>query len=800
MELPKDYDIKIEEKKWSKFWEKNGTYKFNPDLKKPIYSVDTPPPYISGKMHIGHAFSYSQQDFIVRFMRMHGFNVFYPFGTDDNGLPTERFIEKTNNVKSRNMSRAEFIDLCLKTLKKVTPECIQDFKDLAISSDYDIYYSTIDKHSQKISQRSFIQLFKKGDAYQKDFPTIWCPECQTSVAQAELEDKEQSSFFSTLKFESEEKELPIATTRPELLPACVAVFINPEDKRYKNLIGKKAKVPLLNFEVPILEDESADPEKGTGILMVCSYGDRSDVDAINRHKINPKIILDKNGLFIEGPYKNMKIKEARKEILKDLEAQDLILEQKQISHVVNTHDKCGTPIEFIPTKQWFIKILDKKKELIEQGNKINWFPQFMKKRYENWVLGLEWDWSISRNRYFGVPIPAWECETCKEIIIPEEKELPVDPLQTEKKCPKCGKKAKPEDMVFDTWNTSSLTPQLAIELPDAKKKIKIPVSLRPQGHDIIRTWAFYTIVKSFYHNNSIPWKDIVISGNVSLGGEKMSKSKGNTVNPQEVMEKYGADAVRFWAASSKLGEDFDYEEKDVITGKKTITKLWNAAKFSMMHLVDFNPEKFDTKNLEQIDRWILSKLNKIVKESTEYFEKYEYSRTKSLVENFFWHDFCDNYLEIIKDRVYNPDKRGESGKLSAQFTLYHTLLTIIKLMAPIMPHITESLYQNYFKIHEKSDSIHISEWPKTEKKLIDEKADKIGEFFVSALNDARKAKAEKQVSMKAPIKHMSLKGKISEPEFKKIKDDLVAVLNIGKIEFDQINEKSKIDFECIIDI
>jgi len=774
-------DFKGMEEKWKKFWEKEKIYTFNPKSKKQIYSIDTPPPYISGKMHIGHAFSYSQQDFIIRFQRMKGMKVFYPFGTDDNGLPTERYIEKTNKVKSKNMGRSKFIKLSLDTLKKVTPEHIQDFVDLGISCDYDVYYSTIDNHSRKISQKSFIDLFKQGDAYKKNYPTIWCPECQTSIAQAELEDKEFTSEFSTIKFKCGGKDLLIATTRPELLGACVGVFVHPDDKRYKSLIGKKAKVPIFNFEVPILADKSAEIGKGTGVLMICSYGDKYDVDAINRHKLEPKVIFDKDGTIKQGKYKGLKIKDARKKILEDLKKGNLIKEQKQISHAVNVHDKCGTEIEFIPTEQWFIKILDKKKKFIEQGNKINWYPKFMKKRYDNWVNGLNMDWSISRNRHFGVPIPVWECKSCNEIIVAEEKELPVDPLQTNKKCPKCKKNAEPEKMVLDTWATSSLTPQIAGSL--VKPEIDIPFTLRPQGHDIIRTWAFYTIVKSYLHEKKIPWKDIVVSGNVSLGGEKMSKTKGNTVAPQEIMEKFGSDALRFWAAGSKLGGDLDYQEKDVVTGKKFVTKLMNATNFVFMNLKDWNGKK--PAKLEKLDELFLERLDILIKSATYRFENYEYSKAKQDIDNFFWKYFCDNYLEIVKKRVY----QGKGNKkLSAQYTLYKSLLVILKIVAPIMPFVTEELYQEYFKKREKDKSIHISEWPKFK----DSETDRYDKTFGILIERIARIRTEKTKAKKAMNAECVIT--LSKEDKTKLKDvlgDLQEVMNAKEIK----EGKFKVEFD-----
>ena len=764
----KQYDVKEVEKKLKLFWEKEKVYSYNSSLRKKVYSVDTPPPTVSGSMHLGHAFSYSQQDFIARFRRMFEGNIFYPFGTDDNGLPTERLVEKINNVKSKSLTRQKFIELCLKTLKEITPKFIQDWKDIGVSADYNICYSTIDKNSQRLSQKSFIDLYKKKEIYQKDFPSIWCPECQTAIAQAELEDKELGSLFSTLKFSCDKKELLIATTRPELLGACVAVFVNPKDDRYKKLIGKKAKVPLFNYDVPIIADDSAQIDKGTGVLMICSYGDKYDAQAIAKHKLSPKVILNKDGTLNIDKYKGMRIKEARKTILADLKEANLISEQKSITHMVNVHDKCGTEIEIIPTSQWFVKVLDKKEKLIELGNKINWYPEFMHKRYDTWVNGLDWDWNISRDRHFGIPIPVWECKKCKEIIIANEKELPTDPSNTKKKCPRCGEEAKGEEKVLDTWATSSISPQIASSL--ANNEIKLPFSLRPQAHDIIRTWAFYTIVKSYLHEGSIPWENIMISGNVCMGGEKMSKSKGNGVDPQFVLDNYGADALRFWAAGSKLGEDLDYQEKDLLNGRKFVTKLWNASKFVFMNLKDYDNKK--PKKFEKVDLLFLEKLNSLVKFCTDNFNVYEYSKVKMEVEKFFWQSFCDNYMEIVKNRIYNST--GDK-KLSAQYTLYYSLLTILKLIAPIMPFVTEEVYQEFFKKNEKAKSIHISSWPEFKKENVSDELD----VFYEILTKIRQEKSKAQKSMKAEITITLEKEK--EDKIKEMIEDLKSVVSAKEI-------------------
>jgi len=804
MDLPKNYNIKESEKKWQKYWEKQGIYKFNPDSKAEVYSIDTPPPTISGRMHLGHSFSYAQEDFIARFQRMLGKNVFYPFGTDDNGLPTERLIESIKKVKGSKMKRKDFIKLCLKTLEEIRPSFIQDWKNIGMSCDFDVYYTTINEHCTKLSQKSFIDLYKAGREYRKRTPFFWCPECQTAIAQVEMEDKEKDSQLVYIKFDTSiGEQITFATTRPELMPACVMMHVHPKDKRYKKFIGAKAKIPFFNREVDIQANEDVDMEFGSGAVYHCTFGDMDDVQWLEEYKVEPIEILNKDGTFNEkaGKYKGMKADEAKEAIIKDLEKQGKVKKIEKIKSVVNVHERCGTPIEILMTEQWFIKYLDLKKELLKAGKELNWFPAHMRNRYDNWVKGLKWDWCISRQRHFGIPIPVWYCKKCKEIILPDEKNLPVDPtIDKPKKQCKCGSKEFiGEKDVLDTWATSSLTPQIAAELFKGHKIYDklYPMTLRPQAHDIITFWLFNTVVKSQLHNNINPWQDVMISGwALDPHGKKMSKSKGNIIEPQSVLEKYGADCLRFWAASSKLGEDLPFQEKDLVTGKKFIVKIWNASKFTFMHLKDYKLGK--PKRLELIDRWLLSKLSILVKNSTKSFENYEYSRTKLDTENFFWHTFCDNYLEIVKDRLYNSDKRGTESRKSAQYTLYNALLTIIKLMAPIMPYITEELYALYYKKFEKDKSIHLSKWPSLD--LINKDAENAGDFFVSVLQETRKAKADKNMSLKSPVKRLIAKGKISEEDFEAMKKDIIASTNAEELVFEKLKRDSKMDSEVVIDI
>ena len=788
IEASQEYTYSEVEKKWRLYWDKEKIYSFDPKSKKKLYSIDTPPPTVSGKMHIGHAFSYSQHDFIARYHRMKGENVFYPFGTDDNGLPTERLIEKLKNVKSTKMARDSFVELCEKTIEEIKPDFIQDWKIIGMSCDFSEAYSTTNHHCIKTSQKSFLDLYQKNLVYQHTAPSMWCVHCQTAIAQAELEDREFDSNFNEVAFYLENKEkITIATTRPELLAAVVCVYVHPDDKRYTKLIGKQVIVPLFHHKVSLFADPSANPEKGTGILMICSYGDKYDVEAIHKRKLEPRIIFTPDGKLntLAGKYAGLTIKEARKEILQDLEKEKLLLSKKNIKHTVNVHERCGTEIEFLSSTQWFIKILKNKQKFLDAGKKIHWYPEFMRARYEHWVEGLGWDWCISRQRHFGVPFPVWKCTACKKIIIAEGKDLPVDPLtdKPQKKC-SCGSNSfEGEKDVMDTWATSSLTPQIILNWAEDKKhsaSMKMyPCSLRPQGHDIIRTWAFYTIVKGIYHQNEIPWKDIVVSGHVlDPKGEAMHKSKGNTVEPAEVLAKYPTDALRFWAAGSKLGDDLRYLEKDLLTGQKTVTKLWNAAKFSFSHLEDY---KEKPKKLEGFDLWILSKLQKLIQTCTENFESYEYSRVKAETEKFFWISFCDIYLEIVKDRLYNPDQRGKEARQSGQYALSTTFLTVLKLFAPIMPYITEEIYHSHYAHIEKQKSIHLSSWPVFDSHLANEKLEPLGDTLVTIISEVRKTKSGKNLSLKEPVKELILPFKKEDVAL--FIEDLKAVTKAEKISF-----------------
>ncbi|MFP4118814.1 MAG: valine--tRNA ligase [Candidatus Woesearchaeota archaeon] len=760
MELPKKYKFKEIEEKWKKYWQDNNTYVSTIKGDK-VFSVDTPPPTVSGSMHMGHAFSYAQGDFIVRFKRMTGHTIFYPFGTDDNGLPTEHLIEKTKKVRSKAMERPEFVKLCHETVKELRPSFIKPWVDLGFSVDFENAYSTISKDSIRVSQKSFIDLYHKDLAYRKETPSVWCMKCQTAIAQAEFENIQKKSWFHDIAFTDEDSnELIISTTRPELLPACVGLFAHPDDERYAHLIGKKAKVPLFDYEVPVLFDEEVDTEKGTGLMMVCTFGDKEDVEKWHKFGLDLRTVFTKTGKMNElaGKYEGMPILEARKAIVDDLKQSGSLKDSIQITHNTNVHDRCGTEIEFLKTPQWFINVMDHKDELVKAGDDIDWHPSHMKIRYKHWVENLNWDWCISRQRHFGVPFPVWYEKDTGKIIVAKDSDLPVDPTSDKPSSYEGDpENLVPETDVMDTWATSSVSPQIALgwgKTPEGEFNKAFPMTLRLQSHDIIRTWAFYTIIKAKYNHGSIPWKNVMISGFVlDKHGKKMSKSKGNAVDPVKIMDMYGADAVRHSASAVKLGEDIPFHEKYLQTAKKTITKLFNASKFAHMHLEDFEGG-FDYDVLPAIDRWMVSRINKVVREATERLEGYEFSKARVAVEQFFWHEFCDYYLEMVKDRLYKPEIYGDESRTAGQMTLAYVLERVLKIFAPYLPFVTEEIYSWRLKQLFGDSSVHVSKWPDVDETFISEDDEKAASLACDIIAAVRQQKNIEQVSQKHPVQRL----------------------------------------------
>lgn len=755
--LDKRFNLK-NEKEMQKLWEEKEAYKFKGVDERPVYSVDTPPPTVSGKLHVGHIFSFTQSEMLVRYHRLKGENVYYPFGFDDNGLPTERLVEREEGIFAKDLPRSEFIEKCTATKDKYIKEFQDLFKRLGISADWDLGYDTINELSRKVSQRSFIDLVKKGKAYRKEMPVLWCPCCQTSIAQAELENKDVKSYFNYINFSVDNKDLEIATTRPEFLGGCVAIFVNPNDERYKNLIGKSAIVPLYNNQVPIIADEKVAIDKGTGVVMCCTFGDQTDMEWQKEYNLPIKKVMQADGTInpkvaIIG---GMKTLDARIKIVEELQKKGLLVKSEKIEHSVGVHERCGNEIEIINSKQWYIDILSIKDELIKAADEINWHPEPMKARYLDWVSNLKWDWCISRQRYFGVPFPVWYCKECGDVMIPEDKELPLNPLEHNPHgtC-KCGcKDFIPETAVMDTWATSSVSPFINMKYgEDDERKFLYPMSMRSHAHEIIRTWTFYSIVKSLYHTGQVPWKDLMISGFVlAKKGEKISKSKNNAkMSPNDLLDTYGADMIRYWTASNKLGTDTWFDTKDIENSKRFMNKLWNSAKFVDMHIKDANlSEKAE---LQSIDKWLISRCHETFEKYQQQMENYEMGLARQEIDKFFWNDLCDNYLEMAKERLYNSDNKYGNSQKAAQQTLATVFLEVLKMYSPFVPHITEYIYQELYKFKLKDELLSTSKFTELP---YDKKYIKFGDAMKKVVGDVRKYKTEHNLSMKEPIEELKI--------------------------------------------
>lgn len=748
------YDPQATEAELQARWEAEGTYRFDRERDGPVYTIDTPPPTVSGYLHLGHVYSYSQADFMARYRRMRGDNVFYPIGYDDNGLATERLVERRLGQRAAEIGRREFIRRCLEVSDEIERDYEALWRRLALSIDWRHQYRTIDDLSRRTAQWSFLDLYRRGLAYRADAPAIWCPECRTAIAQAELNDLERESEFVSLAFTLDGgATLPIATTRPELLPACVAIFVHPGDPRFAEVLGRQASVPLFGQSVPILADERADPEKGTGAVMCCTFGDTTDVEWWRLHGLPLRVAIDREGRLTElaGEFAGLPVAEARRRIVNALSQRGQVLGREPVHQSVRVHERCDTAVEYIVTPQWFVRVLDFKAELIAAGERITWHPAYMGARYREWVENLGWDWCLSRQRYYGVTFPVWYCDACGETVPADEAELPVDPTDSQPSRPcRCGSTAfTPETDIMDTWATSSLSPQIVgryLTDPDLYRHVH-PFSVRTQAHEIIRTWAFYTIVKSRYHFGMDPWREVAISGwgLAPEGTGKISKSRGGgPVAPMALIERYSADAVRYWAASTGFGKDAVISEEKVQAGAKLVTKLWNVARFAERFAgggtLDLtSPPPY----LAPADRWLLSRAQRLVRRATALFDAYDYATAKSEIEAFFWRELADNYLEMAKNRLY--DGTGGAHQ-AARWTLFRVLDTVLRLFAPFLPHLTEAIYRELFATPDHP-TLHHSSWPTPDPALEDDAAEAAGEALMAVAAAVRRYKSAHSLSL-----------------------------------------------------
>jgi len=826
------------EQKWGASWDNSKTYRFDKSApKSQIFSIDTPPPTVSGSLHVGHVFSYTHTDLIARYQRMIGKEVYYPMGWDDNGLPTERRVQNFYGVrcdpslgyvanfeppfaggdgKSSKaadqvpISRRNFIELC----ERLTLEDEKHFealwRQLGLSIDWSQTYQTISPEAQAVSQKAFLNNLSRGEAYQAMAPTLWDVTFRTAVAQAELEDRDQPGAYHRIGFDGPEGKIFIETTRPELIPACVALVAHPDDERYQKFFGKTVTTPLFGVEVPILAHRLAQKDKGSGIAMICTFGDVTDViwwrelDLPNRAILGwdgrilseaPEAIKEPKALEIFAELAGKTVFSARQRIVELLiESSDMIGEAKPITHPVKFFEKGDKPLEIVSTRQWYLRNGGRdealRDQLIKLGKDLKFHPDFMRVRFENWVNGLTGDWLVSRQRFFGVPIPVWypldaEGNTDYEnVITPSEALLPVDPSSQTPEGFTEDQRGKPNGFIgevdiLDTWATSSLTPQLAGGwISDPEKYAKVfPFSLRPQGQDIIRTWLFSTLLRSFQEENKLPWSDAALSGWIlDPDRKKMSKSKGNVVVPNDLLDEHGSDAVRYWAAAARLGTDAAFDVGQMKVGRRLAIKVLNAAKFVLSF--ELASEKVEVS--EAIDKSMLAALEEVVTGATKAFESFDHTKALELTESFFW-NFTDDYLELVKERAYGQNT-DPAAQASAVCALRIALLAITKLLAPFIPFATEESWSWW-----QEGSVHRSNWPEPQELagFIENQDSAMLLLASQALIGIRKSKSDEKLSMKAEIQSLTIAaGALDIESLKKIESDLKSV---GKIE--EINYK-----------
>ncbi len=777
-----EYDPDAAEPRWQRRWVDDATYAYpdGPVDPNTAFSIDTPPPTVSGSLHWGHVYGSILQDVVARFHRMYDSEVFYPFGYDDNGIASERLAERELEIRHQDFERREFQQKCREVCLEYEEDFTEKMQGVGLSIDWDNTYRTISPEVQRVSQLSFIDLYEKGREYRHEAPAIWCPECETAISQVETEDDERDSHFHDIEFGVVDGDaFTISTTRPELLPACVAVFVHPDDDDNAHLVDERAEVPLFGHDVPILADDRVDMDTGSGIVMCCTFGDQNDIEWYQAHDLDLRVAIDESAHMtdVAGDYEGLHSSEAREAIVADLDDAGALLDRWGISHAVNVHERCGTSVEFLVTEQWYVEVLDKREEYLEAGREMEWFPEKMFTRYEHWVEGLQWDWLISRQRSSGIPFPVWYCEECDAEVLAEKEDLPVDPLSDDPPvdaCPECGHgEFVPEDDVLDTWATSSLTPlinagwdwdaeagEFAMERPEI-----YPMDVRPQGHDIISFWLFHTVIKCYEHTGEVPFESTMINGMVlDQNREKMSKSKGNVVEPDAVLEEYPVDAARYWAAGSAIGDDLPYQEKGLRAGEKLIRKLWNASKLVESLADDPYPDRPD--GLRELDRWMLAELDREIESLTGRLERREFSKARDGLRSFFWGTFCDDYLEIAKERADE----------SAAYTLAVAHRRFVKLFAPFLAHVTEELWHDMYAAGatgDANDSVHLADWPEP---LGIEADHEGGAAAIAVVGALRRYKSEHQLPLNAELDAVEVYADVRGFE-----DDVTGVMHVGEL-------------------
>jgi valyl-tRNA synthetase len=738
-ELPKTYDYAEVEQRWQNTWRDEDHY-FDRNSTKPQFVIDTPPPYPTGNFHIGNALNWCYIDFIARYKRMKGFNVMFPQGWDCHGLPTEVKVEETHGITKNDVSREDFRQMCRELTIGNIEKMRKTLRRMAFSIDWSNEYVTMMPKYYGKTQLSFIRMFKSGYIYQSEHPVNFCTRCETAIAFAEVAYEPRETQLNYFDFDGVE----IATTRPELLAACVAVAVHPGDERYRKIWNTSLCVPLFGHKVPVVVDEAVDPEFGSGAVMICTFGDKQDVHWWKQHNLDLRKAIDRKGKMtgVAGRYEGMTATECRSAILSDMKDKEILYRQEPLEQRVGTCWRCKTPIEIMSERQWFVKI--KPDEISHAAHQISWVPEHMLLRMENWVAQMEWDWCISRQRIFATPIPVWFCKKCREMILPDEQDLPVDPAreQPKKPCPKCGSTDfTGEEDVLDTWMDSSISVLNVTGWDGCGMPPYFPAQIRPQGHDIIRTWAFYTVLRSVALTGQRPWDQILVNGMV-LGedGFKMSKSRGNIIEPFEILDKYGADSLRQWGAmGAATGSDIMFNWNDVVSASRFQTKMWNIARFALMQIEKEGPA-CNAEVSTLTDRWLLVKLSRTVAEVTDAMEQYQFDRALKAIREFAWEVLADEYIELVKGRLYMQD----TSRAGACVTLRTTFDTLCRMLAPFIPYFAEECYSCLTE-----RSVEKESWPAFS--YADDIAESEGDLLVRVVAELRRYKHEKGMALNAPL-------------------------------------------------
>jgi valyl-tRNA synthetase len=743
-QLPKAYDFAEVEGRWRSRWHDEDFY-FDRQSKKPRFIIDTPPPYPTGNFHIGNALNWCYIDFFARFKRMRGFNVMFPQGWDCHGLPTEVKVEEINRITKNDVSREEFRRMCRELTSKNIELMRQTLKSMAFSVDWSNEYITMNPEYFKKTQLSFLRMLSSGYIYQSEHPVNFCTRCETAIAFAEVAYDERSTKLNYFDFDGVE----IATTRPELLAACVAVAVHPNDQRYHGLKGKTLQVPIFHHPVPVVQDEAVDPAFGSGAVMICTFGDKQDVHWWKQHNLSLRKAIDRRGRMtaLAKNYEGMTSAECRSAILADMKEQKILKKQEDLNQRVGACWRCKTPIEILSERQWFVKI--KPDEILDAAHQITWYPEHMLRRMENWVEQMEWDWCISRQRIFATPIPVWFCRKCGEMVVADEKDLPVDPTlkKPDCPCPRCkSNEFAAEEDVLDTWMDSSISVLNVTGWDGSGTPALFPAQIRPQGHDIIRTWAFYTILRAVALTKTRPWDQILVNGMV-LGedGFKMSKSRGNIIVPEEILSKYGADALRQWAAmGAATGSDIMFNWNDVIAASRFQTKMWNIARFVMLQMDKEGVDK-EAPVTSLADRWLLTRLSDTVAKVTEAMEQYQFDTALKAIREFAWEVLADDYIELVKGRLYAKD----ASRKSACLVLHSAYDAICRMLAPFTPYFAEECYT-----YLNTGSVHKQPWVGFT--YDDPQARREGDILSKVVAGLRKFKHDSGLALNAPLNRVTI--------------------------------------------